>query len=221
VTLILLGLLFEARARGQTGAAIEHLIGLQPKQARRIDPVTGAEVDVPIDSVNPGDILRVRPGEKIPVDGDILEGQPFIDQSMITGEPIPSELKPGDAVAGGTINTTIGFTLKATHTGSDTVLARIIRMVQSAQNAKLPIQATVDKVTSFFVPIIMAIAVVTFVVWYGLTGDSSVSLVAAVAVLIIACPCAMGLATPTSIMVGTGRAAQLGVLFRQGDALQQ
>lgn len=221
VTLILLGRLFEARARGKTGAAIEHLIGLQPRQARLIDPATNRETDVPIESVKPGDLLRVRPGEKIPVDGDIVQGNPFVDQSMITGEPVPAELKPGDSVAGGTINTTIGFTLKATHTGQDTVLARIIRMVQSAQNAKLPIQATVDKVTSVFVPVIMAIAVITFVVWYLLTSDISASLVAAVAVLIIACPCAMGLATPTSIMVGTGRAAQLGVLFRQGDALQQ
>ncbi|HEY7805495.1 MAG TPA: heavy metal translocating P-type ATPase [Orrella sp.] len=221
VTLILLGRLFEARARGQTGAAIEHLIGLQPKQARLIDPNSNTETDVAIESVKPGDLLRVRPGEKIPVDGEIVEGTPFIDQSMITGEPVPAELKPGEAVAGGTINTTVGFTFKATHTGSDTVLARIIRMVQSAQNAKLPIQATVDKVTSVFVPIIMAIAVVTFITWYALTQDISASLVASVAVLIIACPCAMGLATPTSIMVGTGRAAQLGVLFRQGDALQQ
>ena len=221
VTLILLGRLFEARARGKTGAAIEHLIGLQPKQARLIDPNSNMETDVAIESVKPGDLLRVRPGEKIPVDGEIVEGTPFIDQSMITGEPVPAELKPGEAVAGGTINTTIGFTLKATHTGSDTVLARIIRMVQSAQNAKLPIQATVDKVTSVFVPIVMAIALVTFITWYVLTQDISTSLVAAVAVLIIACPCAMGLATPTSIMVGTGRAAQLGVLFRQGDALQQ
>ena len=221
VTLILLGRLFEARARGKTGAAIEHLIGLQPKHARRIDPVTHTETDVPIESVQPGDFIRVRPGEKIPVDGDIVEGHPFIDQSMITGEPVPAELKPGDHVAGGTINTTIGFTLKATHTGSDTVLARIIRMVQSAQNAKLPIQAAVDKVTSIFVPVVMAIALITFIVWFSLTRDISTSLVVAVAVLIIACPCAMGLATPTSIMVGTGRAAQLGVLFRQGDALQQ
>ena len=221
VTLILLGRLFEARARGKTGAAIEHLIGLQPKHARLIDPDNRSETDVPIESVKPGDLIRVRPGEKIPVDGDIVEGHPFIDQSMITGEPVPAELQPGESVAGGTINTTVGFTLKATHTGSDTVLARIIRMVQSAQNAKLPIQAAVDKVTSIFVPVVMVIALLTFIVWFSLTRDLSTSLVVAVAVLIIACPCAMGLATPTSIMVGTGRAAQLGVLFRQGDALQQ
>lgn len=221
VTLILLGRLLEARARGQTGAAIEHLIGLQPKQARLIDPVTGNERDVAIESVKPGDILRVRPGESIPVDGEIVDGHPFIDESMITGEPVPAARAPSETVTGGTLNTTVSFTFKATHTGSDTVLARIIRMVQSAQSAKLPIQATVDKVTSVFVPVIMAIALITFVTWFALTHDVSAALVAAVAVLIIACPCAMGLATPTSIMVGTGRAAELGVLFRQGDALQQ
>jgi P-type Cu+ transporter len=219
VTLILLGRLFEAKARGQTGAAIERLIGLQPKIARRIED--GQDVDVAIDTVKPGDLLRVRPGEKIPVDGVIQTGDPYIDQSMITGEPIPVAFKPGDSVAGGTLNTTVSFTFQATHTGSDTVLARIIRMVQTAQDAKLPIQALVDRVTSVFVPVIMAIAVLTFVVWWSLTGDVSQAVVSAVAVLIIACPCAMGLATPTSIMVGTGRAAELGVLFRQGDALQQ
>ncbi len=222
VTLILLGRLFESRARGKTGAAIERLIGLQPRQARLLDTsvVPPIESDVAIESVKPGDVLRVRPGEKIPVDGQIIEGEPFVDQSMITGEPIPVSLAPGDTVAAGTLNTTVGFVFKATHTGSDTVLAHIIRLVQSAQSAKLPIQASVDKVTAVFVPIIMAIALLTFAVWLWSTGDISQSLVSAVAVLIIACPCAMGLATPTSIMVGTGRAAQLGVLFRQGDALQ-
>jgi heavy metal translocating P-type ATPase len=219
VTLILLGRLFEARARGNTGAAIEHLIGLQPRTARIIED--GQDKDVPIESVKPGDLLRVRPGEKIPVDGVVVDGEPYIDMAMITGEPIPVGLKAGDSVAGGTLNTTVGFTFKATHTGSDTMLARIIRMVQSAQDAKLPIQAVVDKVTAVFVPVIMVIALITFVTWFALTGDVSAALVSAVAVLIIACPCAMGLATPTSIMVGTGRAAQLGILFRQGDALQQ
>jgi|AntAceMinimDraft_12_1070368.scaffolds.fasta_scaffold02281_8 Cu+-exporting ATPase len=219
VTLILLGRLFEARAKGNTGAAIERLIGLQPQHARLV--TDSGEQDVPIDSVNPGDTLRVRPGEKIPVDGEILTGEPFIDQSMITGEPVPAHLKPGESVAGGTINTTVGFTFKATHTGTDTVLAGIIRMVQSAQNTKLPIQALVDRVTAVFVPVIMGIALITFLTWYLLTQEVNHALVSAVAVLIIACPCAMGLATPTSIMVGTGRAAQLGILFRQGDALQQ
>ena len=219
VTLILLGRLLEARARGQTGVAIERLIGLQPKTARKI---TGeSETDVPIETVHPGDILRVRPGEKIPVDGDILTGEPFIDQSMITGEPLPVHMLPGDSVSAGTINTTVSFTLTATHTGTDTVLARIIRMVQSAQDAKLPIQAAVDRVTAVFVPVVMVLAIATFLTWYLLTQELNQALVSAVAVLIIACPCAMGLATPTSIMVGTGRAAQLGVLFRQGDALQQ
>ena len=219
VTLILLGRLFEARARGNTGAAIERLIGLQPQFARLISD--SGEHDVAIASVKPGDTLRVRPGEKIPVDGEIVTGEPFIDQSMITGEPIPVHMTPGETVAGGTLNTTVGFTFKATHTGADTVLARIIRLVQSAQNTKLPIQATVDRVTAIFVPIIMGIALITFLAWYLLTQDINHALVNAVAVLIIACPCAMGLATPTSIMVGTGRAAELGVLFRQGDALQQ
>lgn len=219
VTLILLGRLFEARARGNTGAAIERLIGLQPQFARLI--TDSGEHDVPIASVKPGDTLRVRPGEKIPVDGEIVTGEPFIDQSMITGEPIPLHMTPGETVAGGTLNTTVGFTVKATHTGADTVLARIIRLVQSAQNTKLPIQASVDRVTAIFVPIIMGIALLTFLAWCLLTQDINHALVNAVAVLIIACPCAMGLATPTSIMVGTGRAAELGVLFRQGDALQQ
>ena len=219
VTLILLGRLFEARARGNTGAAIERLIGLQPQFARLISD--SGEHDVPIASVKPGDTLRVRPGEKIPVDGEIVSGEPFIDQSMITGEPIPVHMAIGETVAGGTLNTTVGFTFKATHTGADTVLARIIRLVQSAQNTKLPIQASVDRVTAIFVPIIMGIALITFLAWYLLTQDINHALVNAVAVLIIACPCAMGLATPTSIMVGTGRAAELGVLFRQGDALQQ
>lgn len=219
VTLILLGRLFEARARGNTGAAIERLIGLQPQFARLISD--SGEHDVPIASVKPGDILRVRPGEKIPVDGEIISGEPFIDQSMITGEPIPVHMAIGETVAGGTLNTTVGFTFKATPTGADTVLARIIRLVQSAQNTKLPIQASVDRVTAIFVPIIMGIALITFLAWYLLTKDINHALVNAVAVLIIACPCAMGLATPTSIMVGTGRAAELGILFRQGDALQQ
>ena len=219
VTLILLGRLFEARARGNTGAAIERLIGLQPQFARLISD--SGEHDVPIASVKPGDTLRVRPGEKIPVDGEIVSGEPFIDQSMITGEPIPVHMTPGETVAGGTLNTTVSFTFKATHTGADTVLARIIRLVQSAQNTKLPIQASVDRVTAIFVPLIMGIALITFLAWYLLTQDINHALVNAVAVLIIACPCAMGLATPTSIMVGTGRAAEMGVLFRQGDALQQ
>ena len=221
VTLILLGRTLEAKAKGRTGAAIQHLIGLVPRQARilRDDQM----IDVEIGSVVPGDYVVVRPGEKIPVDGQITEGAPYIDEAMITGEPVPVTKAVGDLVTGGTINTTNSFTFIATHTGGDTVLARIIRMVESAQGAKLPIQAVVDRVTAWFVPAIMVCALMTFLVWLwlGPTPSLSYALVNAVAVMIIACPCAMGLATPTSIMVGTGRAAELGVLFRQGDALQR
>ncbi len=221
VTLILLGRTLEAKAKGRTGAAIQHLIGLVPREARLLRD--GQMIDVAIESVLPGDYVVVRPGEKIPVDGQITEGTPYIDEAMITGEPLPVTKAVGDRVTGGTINTTNSFTFVATHTGGDTVLARIIRMVESAQGAKLPIQAVVDRVTAWFVPAIMVCALLTFLVWLwlGPTPSLSYALVNAVAVMIIACPCAMGLATPTSIMVGTGRAAELGVLFRQGDALQR
>lgn len=221
VTLILLGRTLEAKAKGRTGAAIQHLIGLVPRQARILRD--GKITDVAIESVVPGDEVVVRPGEKIPVDGKITEGAPYIDEAMITGEPLPVTKTVGDRVTGGTINTTNSFTFVATHTGGDTVLARIIRMVESAQGAKLPIQAVVDRVTAWFVPAIMGCAFLTFLLWLwlGPTPSLSYALVNAVAVMIIACPCAMGLATPTSIMVGTGRAAELGVLFRQGDALQR
>ncbi len=221
VTLILLGRMLEARAKGRTGAAIQHLVGLVPRQARVIRG--GQTIEIDIEAVIPGDHVLVRPGEKIPVDGDIVEGTPYIDEAMITGEPIPVTKQVGDRVTGGTINTTNSFTFVATHTGGDTVLAHIIRMVESAQGAKLPIQAVVDRVTAVFVPAIMLCALTTFAVWLWLGPAPSLgyALVNAVAVMIIACPCAMGLATPTSIMVGTGRAAELGVLFRQGDALQR
>ena len=221
VTLILLGRMLEAMAKGQTGMAIKHLIGLQPRQARVLRDSN--PVDVPIESVVPGDLVLVRPGERIPVDGIITEGTSYVDESMITGEPIPVTKHLRDQVTGGTINTTSSFTFQATHTGADTVLARIIRMVENAQGTKLPIQAMVDRVTAWFVPAIMACSFFTFVIWllFGPSPSLSFALVNAVAVMIIACPCAMGLATPTSIMVGTGRAAQLGVLFRQGDALQR
>jgi len=221
VTLILLGRMLEARAKGRTGAAIQHLIGLVPRQARVIRD--GQTIEIDIEHVVPGDHVLVRPGEKIPVDGDILEGDPYIDEAMITGEPVPVTKQVGERVTGGTINTTRSFTFIATHTGGDTVLAHIIRMVESAQGAKLPIQAVVDRVTAWFVPAIMVTALTTFVIWLWLGPAPSFgfALVNAVAVMIIACPCAMGLATPTSIMVGTGRAAELGVLFRQGDALQR
>ncbi len=221
VTLILLGRTLEARAKGRTGAAIKHLIGLQPRQARVL--LNGQPTDIDIDRVKPGDLILVRPGEKIATDGVITEGQPYLDEAMITGEPIPVTKRIGDRVTGGTLNTTNSFTFKATHTGGDTVLARIIRMVEAAQGTKLPIQALVDRVTAWFVPVIILCSLLTFVLWYwlGPTPSLSHALINAVAVMIIACPCAMGLATPTSIMVGTGRAAELGVLFRQGDALQR
>jgi Cu+-exporting ATPase len=221
VTLILLGRTLEARAKGRTGAAIKHLIGLQPHQARVL--INGQPTDIDIKTVKPGDLILVRPGEKIATDGVITEGQPYIDEAMISGEPIPVTKHIGDRVTGGTLNTTNSFTFKATHTGGDTVLARIIRMVEAAQGTKLPIQVLVDRVTAWFVPAIILCSLLTFVIWYWLGPAPSLShaLINAVAVMIIACPCAMGLATPTSIMVGTGRAAELGVLFRQGDALQR
>lgn len=221
VTLILLGRVLELRARGKTGSAIKHLVGLQPRQARVLE--NGIATDVNIDLVKPGDLILVRPGEKVATDGVVTEGQPYLNESMITGEPIPVTKHIGDRVSAGTLNTTTSFSYRTTHTGTETVLARIIRMVENAQGAKLPIQALVDRVTARFVPAILLCALLTFLIWLSLGPSPSLSyaLVNAVAVLIIACPCAMGLATPTSIMVGTGRAAELGVLFRQGDALQR
>jgi Cu+-exporting ATPase len=221
VTLILLGRLLETRARGRTGTAIKHLVGLQPRQARVM--VEGVATDINIDLVKPGDLILVRPGEKVATDGVVTEGQAYVDESMITGEPIPVAKHLGERVTAGTLNTTTSFTYRTTHTGAQTVLARFIRMVETAQGAKLPIQAVVDRVTARFVPVIMLCALLTFLTWLALGPEPSLSyaLVNAVAVLIIACPCAMGLATPTSIMVGTGRAAELGVLFRQGEALQR
>jgi Cu+-exporting ATPase len=221
ITLILLGRVLEAYARGRTGAAVEKLIGLKPKTARLI--LNDVEKDVAIDDVLPNALLRVRPGEVVPVDGIIVKGEPYIDASMMTGEPLPMQGKPGTTVYGGTLNTSVGFTLKATQTGQDTALARIIRMVEEAQDSRLPIQAKVDQVTSVFVPLVMGLSLVTFFLWLilGPAHNVDLAIINAVAVLIIACPCAMGLATPTSIMVGTGRAAQMGILFKQGDALQR
>jgi P-type Cu+ transporter len=220
VTLILLGRLLEAKAKGRTSAAIAKLVGLQPKTAR---VVRGGEVEeTPLDQVVAGDILEVRPGERLAVDGEVIAGSSYVDESMITGEPVPVAKPQGAGVVGGTINKTGSFTYRATKVGSDTLLAQIIRMVGQAQGAKLPIQALVDRITSWFVPAVMGAAAVTFLVWFlfGPEPAFAFGLVNAVAVLIIACPCAMGLATPTSIMVGTGRAAELGVLFRKGEALQ-
>ncbi|WP_119255813.1 heavy metal translocating P-type ATPase [Shinella zoogloeoides] len=220
VTLILAGRYLEARAKGRTGEAIRHLAGLRAKSARVLRD--GKPEDVPLESVVPGDIVLVRPGEKVPVDGEVTDGSSYVDESMITGEPMPVARTAGDMVTGGTVNTTGSLTFRATRVGADTVLSQIIRMVEDAQAAKLPIQALVDRVTQWFVPAVIAVALVTFGLWLALGPDLVLAhaLVNAVAVLIIACPCAMGLATPTSIITGTGRAAELGVLFRQGTALQ-
>lgn len=220
VTLILIGRYLEARAKGRTSAAISRLVGLQAKSARVVRD--GETVDVPLEDVRAGDIVQVRPGEKVPVDGEVIEGSSYVDESMITGEPVPVAKEKGAEVVGGTINKTGAFTFRATKVGRDMVISQIIRMVEDAQADKLPIQAKVDKVTGWFVPAVMAAAALTFVLWLAIGGTAMLgyALVNAIAVLIIACPCAMGLATPTSIMVGTGRAAEFGVLFRRGDALQ-
>lgn len=221
VALILLGRFLEARAKGRTSAAIQRLVGLQAKTARvRRD---GAVVEIPIADVVAGDLIDVRPGERVPVDGEVTEGESYVDESMISGEPVPVAKAAGAEVVGGTVNQTGAFTFRATAVGGQTVLAQIIRMVEQAQGSKLPIQAMVDKVTMWFVPAVMLAALLTFLVWliWGPSPALTFALVNAVSVLIIACPCAMGLATPTSIMVGTGRAAEMGVLFRKGEALQR
>lgn len=220
VVLILLGRWLEARAKGRTGEAIKKLIGLRPKTAR-VDR-EGEILEIPIVDIRTGDLVIVRPGEKIAVDGEVVSGTSFIDESMITGEPIPIGKDSGAEVIGGTVNGTGALTFRATRVGSQTVLAQIITMVERAQGTKLPIQSLVDRITLWFVPAVMVAAVLTVLSWLVLGPDPALgfALVAGVSVLIIACPCAMGLATPTSIMVGTGRAAEFGVLFRKGDALQ-
>ena len=221
VTLILVGRMLEARAKGRTSAAISRLVGLQPRHARVVRDGHALEVDIA--SVLAGDTVEVRPGERIPVDGEVIDGESYVDESMITGEPIPVAKSAGAQVVGGTVNQTGALTYRATAVGEDMMLAQIIRMVEEAQGTKLPIQTLVDRVTLWFVPTIMVIATVTFALWLVLGPSPALTfaLVNAVAVLIIACPCAMGLATPTSIMVGTGKGAEMGVLFRRGDALQQ
>ncbi|MDF0603452.1 heavy metal translocating P-type ATPase [Psychromarinibacter sp. C21-152] len=221
VVLILLGRFLEARAKGRTGAAIQKLLGLQVRTARVMRD--GESVEVAVDELVLGDTVIVRPGERIAVDGEVIEGASHVDESMLTGEPVPAEKGAGDAVTGGTVNGAGSLTVRATRVGADTTLAQIIRMVEEAQGAKLPIQGLVDRITLWFVPAVMTAAALTVLVWLvvGPTPALTLALVAGVSVLIIACPCAMGLATPTSIMVGTGRAAELGVLFRRGDALQQ
>ncbi|NDW01921.1 heavy metal translocating P-type ATPase [Salipiger sp. PrR002] len=221
VTLILLGRFLEARAKGRTGAAIKRLVGLKPSTARV--EREGEIAELPIAEVVQGDVLHVRPGERIAVDGEVLTGRSYVDESMITGEPVPVEKSDGATVVGGTVNGAGALSFRATAVGADTMLARIIAMVEEAQGAKLPIQALADKVVIWFVPAVMAAAALTFLAWliFGPSPALTYALVAGVSVLIVACPCAMGLATPTSIMVGTGRAAELGVLFRKGDALQR
>ncbi|MGM0482131.1 MAG: heavy metal translocating P-type ATPase [Pseudomonadota bacterium] len=220
VTLILAGRYMEARAKSHTSDAIQRLMGLQSKTARVVRQGQTEEVDV--ESLEKGDEIEVRPGEKIPVDGKVVSGDSYVNESMITGEAEPVHKRSEDKLVGGTINERGTLRFKATAIGETTVLSQIIRMVEQAQGAKLPIQDTVNKITLWFVPAVMLAALLTFIAWYLLAGEDSLTfaLVNAVAVLIIACPCAMGLATPTSIMVGTGRGADLGVLFRQGSALQ-
>ena len=219
-TLILVGRWLEARAKGRTSEAIQRLVGLQAKTARvRRD---GVIVEIAVADVAPGDVVEVRPGERVPVDGEVTDGSSYIDESMITGEPIPVSKEAGATVVGGTVNQTGALSFRATAVGGDTMLSQIIRMVEEAQGSKLPIQALVDKVTMYFVPTVITLALLTFGVWFFFGPEPALTfgLVNAVAVLIIACPCAMGLATPTSIMVGTGRGAEMGVLFRKGEALQ-
>ncbi len=221
ICLVNLGSALEMRARGKTSEAIRRLIGLQPKTARVIRD--GDELDVPIEDVGLGETLRVRPGEKIPVDGELIDGHSSVDESMLTGEPMPVEKKVGDEVVGGTINKTGTFLYKATRIGKDTALAQIIEMVRQAQNAKPAIGRLADKISAVFVPTVLIIAVVTFLAWFdfGPEPRASYMLVTTMTVLIIACPCALGLATPISIMVGVGKAAEYGILIRNGEALQQ
>ncbi len=222
VTLILLGQVLELRARSQTGAAIKALLGLAAKTARRIRP-DGEEEDVPLDAVEAGDSLRVRPGEKVPVDGTVLEGTSTVDESMVTGEPIPVKKTAGDAVIGATVNGTGSFVMEAEKVGSETLLSRIVTMVAEAQRSRAPIQKLADRVSSWFVPIVIVVAVLTFTVWALVGPDPRMAyaLVNAVAVLIIACPCALGLATPMSIMVATGKGARAGVLFKNAEAIER
>ena len=218
VTLILFGRWLEARAKGQTSQAIRRLVGMQARTARvhRL----GAVTEIPAAELRLGDLVEVRPGERLPTDGVVTEGTSWVDESMISGEPVPVEKTLGARVTGGTVNQTGALTFRATAIGAATVLAQIIRMVESAQGGKLPIQGLVDRITLWFVPVVMGLATLTFATWLALGAGLGIAMVHAVAVLIIACPCAMGLATPTSIMVGTGRGAELGILFRKGEALQ-
>jgi heavy metal translocating P-type ATPase len=220
VTLVLVGKYLEAVAKGRTSEAIRKLMGLQPKTARVVRG--GEEVELPIDAVVPRDLVRVRPGEKVPVDGVVVEGGSYVDESMITGEPVPAEKAEGAEVVGGTVNQTGSFLFRATRVGAETVLAQIVRLVEDAQASRPKIQALADRVVAVFVPVVLALAALTFGAWLVVGPEPALTyaLAAAVSVLIIACPCSMGLATPVSVMVGTGKAAEMGVLFRKGEALQ-
>ncbi len=221
-TLVLLGQVLELRAREQTSGAIRSLLDLAPKTGRRIDD-DGTERDIPLEHIHIGDRLRVRPGEKVPVDGTVVDGRSSVDEAMVTGESMPITKQTGDNVIGGTVNGTGSLVIRAEQVGSDTVLSRIVAMVAEAQRTRAPIQRLVDVVASWFVPAVIAIAVIAFIVW-ALVGPSpalTYALVVAVSVLIIACPCALGLATPMSIMVGVGRGAGLGVLIKNAEALER
>jgi len=218
ITLIKLGKMLEARTKGKTGGAIRKLIGLQPKTATVLE--NGIENDIPLTRVKKDDIVIVRPGERIPVDGIVLKGESAVDESMLSGEPLPVDKHPNDTVVGGTINGEGLLKFKATRVGKETALAQIIKLVQEAQGSKAPIQAIADRVAAIFVPSVIAIAFITFALWWGITGEFVPSMIRLVAVLVIACPCALGLATPTAIMAGTGKGAEKGVLFKKSEALE-
>ncbi|HHW98077.1 MAG TPA: copper-translocating P-type ATPase, partial [Firmicutes bacterium] len=218
ITLILLGKYLEARAKGKTSEAIRKLMGLQAKTARVVRDEQ--EIDVPIADVVVGDIVVVRPGEKIPVDGEVVSGTSSVDESMLTGESIPVDKGPGDLVVGATINKHGAFRFRATKVGADTALAQIIKVVEDAQGSKAPIQRMADTISGIFVPVVVGIAALTFIVWYLVTGNAEQAIINMTAVLVIACPCALGLATPTSIMVGTGKGAENGILFKGGEHLE-
>ncbi|MDQ3695818.1 MAG: heavy metal translocating P-type ATPase [Chloroflexota bacterium] len=219
IALILMGRWLEARAKQRTGEAIKALMGLQAKTARVIRD--GVEQDIPVERVVAGDLVRVRPGEKVPVDGTVVEGQSALDESMLTGESLPVEKAPGDSVIGATLNKTGGFVFRATKVGAETTLAQIVKLVEEAQGSKAPMQKLADTISSYFVPVVLVLAVVTFGAWFFFGPSLTFALTAAIAVLVIACPCALGLAAPTAIMVGTGKAAENGILVRGGEALEQ
>lgn len=218
ITLILLGKLFENRAKGETSEAIRKLIGLQAKTARVLRD--GKESDIPIEDVQINDIVLVRPGEKIPVDGEMIAGNSTVDESMVTGESIPIEKKVGDRVIGATMNKSGSLQIKASHIGKDSVLSQIVQLVKDAQGSKAPIQRLADQVTGWFVPVVISIAIATFIVWFDIMGNITLATISAVGVLIIACPCALGLAAPTSIMVGTGKGAENGILIKDAGSLE-